>query len=132
MIVKDIELYVEQHRREYITDKFEFASYHAPNTMYSVSNDLDEILLTMSYHAIKVWHRTMSLIKRNTDPVKACTIKMSYDDYKDIVSRNYFYKAVRELSDGALIYETNRRGVYVINILFANKLFKPKLDIPEE
>lgn len=129
MKLTDVDQYLEQHKREYITDKFEFASYCPPNTMYHVSNELDELLLTMSNHAIRLWHRTMSRVKRNTDPVRVVTIQIEYRDYKDILSRNYFYSALKELCHSSLLLPTDQRSIYVVNLMYANKLFKPKLDI---
>lgn len=131
MIINDINEYLSSHLREYLTDEFAFSSYNPPNTMYYVSNNVDEILLTLSHHALKMWHRSLSLLKRNTDPAKACTINVTYSDYSDILSRNYFYKARTELIESRLIYKTTDWNLYVINVSYANKLYKPKLDIME-
>ena len=73
MTISNIPEYLEHHRREYLTDEFAFSSYNPPNTMYQVSNDVDEILLTVSFHAIKMWHRSLSLLKRSKDPSQACS-----------------------------------------------------------
>ena len=97
--------------------------------MYQVSNDVDEVLLTLSYHAIKMWHRSLSRLKRNSDATKACSLSMMYEEYSDILSRNYYYTALKELLDVELIHSTLDKHVYVISITYANKLYKPKLDI---
>jgi hypothetical protein len=129
MTISNIPEYLEHHRREYLTDEFAFSSYNAPNTMYQVSNHVDEILLTVSFHAIKMWHRSLSLIKRSKDPSLACSLAVSYSEYSDILSRNYYYKALNELLDKDLLFKTTDKHVFVINIMLANKLYKPKLDI---
>jgi hypothetical protein len=129
MTIKNIPEYLELHRREYLTDEFAFSSYSSPNTMYQVSNDVDEILLTMSFHAIKMWHRSLSLLKRNKDASQACSLHVVYSEYSDILSRNYYYKALNELLDRNLMYKTSDKHVYVVNISLANKLYKPKLDL---
>lgn len=129
MIVTDIPEYIDRHQRSYLTKDFAYSSYHSPNTMYKVSNDLDEVLLSLSYHAIKMWHRNMTLLKRNIDPIKACSITIVYNNYDDILSRNYYYKALKELLVSNLIYPTSDKHVYVVNLVYANKLYSPKLDI---
>jgi len=128
-MIKNTEHYLEQHLREYITNEFAFASYSPPNTMYQVSNDVDELILTLSFHANKMWHRSLSRLKRNQDPVKACSLMFAYSEYQDIMSLNYYYKAIKELLKVSLLYSTPNKSVYVINITYANKLYKPKLDI---
>lgn len=129
MEVKDIAQYLETHLREYHTDEYLWYSYHAPHTMYHVSNDLDEVLLEHSYHAIKMWHRTMSRLKRNRDASKACTVTMKYKAYEDILSRNYYYLALKELVNSSLLLPTPVKQVYVVNLLYANKLYKPKPEV---
>lgn len=129
MTIEDIDDYINRHERSYQTKDFIYSSYHSPHTMYKVSNDVDEILLTMSFHAIKMWHRSLSLLKRNLEPSKACTVAIVYSEYSDILSRNYFYKALRELLQSKLLFATVDKHIYVINLIYANKLYSPKLDI---
>lgn len=129
MIITDIQDYIDRHEREYNTKDFSYSSYNAPHTMYYVSNDLDEILLEQSVHAIKLWHVILSTLKRNVDGTKACTIVMTYESCREHLSRNYFYKAIKELVDSALLFRTPCKHTYVVNIVYANKLFRPKLDM---
>lgn len=128
-MITNTQEYLDQHLREYLTEEFGYASYSPPNTMYNVSNDLDELLLTLSYHALKMWHRSLSRLRRNPDPVKACSLQIVLTEYSDILSRNYYYKALDELIGAQLIHKTPVRHLYVINITYANKLYKPKLEI---
>jgi len=128
-MITDIEGYLESHNRDYLTEEFGFSSYNPPNTMYQVSNSLDELLLQCSYHAIKMWHRSVSLLKRNKDAVRACTIEVTFKLYDDVLSRNYYYKALKELTDHKLLIPTPDKNIYVINVQMANKLYKPQLEL---
>lgn len=129
MIIDNIEEYLERHKRDYITDEFAYSSYYSPNTMYQVSNDLDEILLTLSPHAVKLWHYILMSLKRNKDAHKACQVNVTLHDCITILSKNYYYKALQELLESTLIYATTTKHLYVVNVIYANKLYKPKFDI---
>ena len=94
-----------------------------------MSNELDELLLTLSYSGMKCWHRCLSLLKRNTDATKACTVVLSLHLFTDIVSKKYYYFGIKELVERSLLLATNDKNVFIVNIKHANKLYKPKLDI---
>ena len=128
-MIKDISAYLELHQKEYTTEDFIYVSYTSPNTMYSVSNNLDELLLTLSIHSIKMWHRCLSLLKRSPDATSACSITLSYENFSDILTRNYYYKAKKELVHHRLVLATSKSSIYVVNILYANKLYKPKVEL---
>lgn len=128
-IHKHISEYIDNQRRDYITDDFAYASYNAPHTMYAISNDLDDILLKLKPRAYKVWHRTMTLVKRNHDPVMACSVHMRYEYYTDLVSRSSYFLAIKELVDAELLLKTKSPVIKIVNVKYANKLFKPKLEI---
>lgn len=128
-MIKDLTRYLERHKRDIITDDYAFSTYNAPNTMYQVSNDLDSLLLTQSAKAIKLWHMVMLFLKRNSDGTKAIVVVMKYDLFSVGLSRNSFFKAFKELVDCNLLIPTLDSSVYVVNIQYANKLYKPKLDI---
>lgn len=131
MTIRSKDQYIESHKRDYMTPEYQYASYTPPNTMYQVSNDIDDVLLNCSVHAIKLWHVIMSRIKRNPDPTKAITLELNYEIAKPYLSRNYYYSALKELVDKTLIHYTSSRGEFVVNICYANKLYRPKLDIQD-
>jgi hypothetical protein len=131
-IHEHISSYVDSLRREYISDDFIYASYNAPNTTYKFANDLDHIMLSLSHPAIKVWFRTMTLLKRNSDPVLACSIQLKLEYFTDIMSRATYFKAVAELVARDLLIKTPKRSLYIINIKYANKLYNPKVVVPVE
>jgi len=128
-MITDIEAYLDSHTRQFTTEEFIFNSYTAPNTMYAVSNDLDEIVLKLSFSGMKCWHRCLSLLKRSGDATKACSLVLNHKLFDDVLSRKYYYLAVKELVERSLLLATDVRGTYVVNIHCANKLYKPKLDI---
>lgn len=119
--------YLEQHRIEILTDEFGFATYNSPNTMYSVGNHVDELVLRLSPAALRMWHRCLSLLRRNTDPVLACSFIMKLELFEDIVTRNAYFKGKKELIRYDLILPTKDNKLYIVNIKHANKLYKPKL-----
>lgn len=132
--MKDIHIhisdYLDSERKDYLTEDFGYSSYTAPNTMYQVSNDLDEILLKLPYSALKVWHRTMTLLKRNHDPVIACSVLMKYDYYSDLISKPTYHRSVKILVDADLLITTSKSTIKIVNVKYANKLFKPKFELP--
>lgn len=123
---KALSQYLDNHKHFVQTDKFEYTTYNLPHTMYLIANELDEILLTFPPRTYKVWHRCMSLLKRNRDPVKASTLSLKYSLFEDLVSRNSYYKALKQLTESRLLLETGQRQLYLVNVQFANKLYKPK------
>ena len=128
-MIDDINDYLNSHERQYRTKDFIYNSYNSPNTMYQVSNNLDELLLTLSFSGLKMWHRCMSLLKRNGDPTIACTIVMNYHSFCDILSQKYYYIAMKELQQKDLLLATRYKNRVIVNIDYANKLYKPKLEI---
>ena len=128
-MIKNIQEYLSSHQRDYITDDFAYSSYNAPNTMYQVSNDLDEVLSECSLSSIKLWHLIMLCVKRNSDPVKAISVTLSHDMFTGKISRNHYYKSLKELVERRLLLTTDIKHVYIVNVQYAHKLYKPKLDI---
>lgn len=122
----EVKSYIERNTFEIVTPEFHYYAYHMPNTTYQVSNDIDEILIRLSPKAYRVWHRTLSIAKRNEDPVLSCVVKCSFSLYSDVSSRNSFFAALEELCGAQLLIKTSSKGIYVINIRYASKLFKPK------
>jgi hypothetical protein len=121
--------YLESQRTDILTDEFGYSTYTAPNTMFHISNALPEMMIRMSPRVLKVWLRSISRLRRNHDPVIACTITMSYTYYKDVVSKGSYYKALKELEDEGLLIKTLNKKVFIVNIKHANKLYKPKFEI---
>lgn len=128
-MINDLTKYLESHTRDYITEEFAFSSYNAPNTMYNVSNKLDAILLECSFGTMKMWHMIVLRLKRNADPVKAIVVELNHTQFTHVIARNTYYRSLKELTDKQLLVATPRRGEYVVNIVYANKLYSPKLDI---
>ena len=128
-MIKDMKTHLEDKTRTYVGPDMAYHSYNPPNTMYQVANTLDQVLLTCSYHSMKLWHSIMSRVKRNTDPVKVISIELRYTLFSDHLSRNYYYMALKELTDKELIQTTTTKCLYVINIDYAHKLYRPKFDI---
>lgn len=128
-MIESIDDYLEKKRRDYLTDEFAYSSYHAPNTMYQVANGLDDVILTLSFGAMKMWHKSLSLLKRNKKSSIACSVIMEYDTFEKVVSRNVFFKAKKELCDKQLLLPTTKRTVYIVNIDYACKAFRPKIDL---
>ncbi len=129
LMIEDITKYIEQHQRDYITEEFAFSSYNAPNTMYQISNVTDELLLLCTPNSIVMWHMLMLRLKRNHEPVKVVTVHPMFEEFKDRMSRNTYFKCLKQLVDQQLLIPTTKRGEYVVNIVYANKLYNPKLDI---
>lgn len=125
----EISAYLERNKRDYLTEGFGFSAYNAPNTMYNVSNDLDDILIKLPLSTTRVWHRTMKLLKRNSEPTIACTVIVKYDYYKDLMSRKTYFKAMKELKDIKLFINTSTSNMIIVNVKYANKLYKPKLEL---
>jgi hypothetical protein len=127
---KHISDYLDGQRKDYITDDYAFTSYHAPNTTYVVSNDLDDILIELPLKALRTWYRTMRLLKRNHDPVLACTVVMKYEHYKDLMSRKSFYESKALLLEAQLLIKTAKPSIMIVNVRYASKLYKPKFEFP--
>ena len=128
-MIKDMNKLLEEKTRTYVGPDMAYHSYNPPNTMYQVSNTLDEVLLSCSYHSMKLWHSIMSRVKRNSDPVKVISMELRYSHFSEYLSRNYYYMALKELTDKQLIHTTTTKCLYVINIDYAHKLYRPKFDI---
>lgn len=122
--------YLELQRKDYITKDFAYTSYHAPNTTYTVSDELDRILIKLPPKAYKMWHRTMSNMKRNHDPIVACTVLFKYEFYKDLMTKNSFYDAKAILLEHELFIKTSKSNIIIVNVKYASKLFKPKFEFP--
>ena len=121
--------YIDSKKREFLTPEFGFASYTAPNTMFSVSNDLPDLMLKLTTPTLRFWIKALSTLKRSQNPVLAVTILVKYEDYKELVGRTNYYKAIKELLKHELFIATLRKNVFIVNIKYANKLYKPKLDL---
>lgn len=124
-----IESYLESKRRDYITDSFAYASYHTPNTMFRINNRLPELELQLPYKSLQLWLRCLMLLKRNHDPVFGCTITLDAESVKDLMSANIYFKAKRHLLNEGFLIKTLKRGIYIVNVDYASKLFKAKLEI---
>lgn len=108
-----------------------YNSYNPPNSMYKINNDLFDVLLSVSPVACKLYMRMVSDLKRSSDTVLAVTVVSKPELYTSITKdRSYYYKAVKELVVLDLLIKTPKRGVYIINPKWANKLPNPKLVIP--
>lgn len=125
---ESISKYLDSQLRTYLTDEFAYASYTSPNTTFSVHNDLFEIMLGLNPSALKMYLRTVTLLKRNADPVLACTIKVKYELYEDLFSPRSFKSAKKELITKDLFLTTDHRDIVIVNVKYANKLFKPKVE----
>ena len=122
--------YLEQHKRTYITADFAFTSYNPPNTTHRVSDDLNEILLTLPGPTIKVWLRTVSLLVRNSDPVLAVSVLLPFELFEDLCSRSSFFRALKELKANDLLVKVpGVQSLYLVSPAYTHKLYKPKLDI---
>lgn len=126
---KHISDYLDTQKRDFLTESFGYSTYTAPNTMFNLSNDMPEIMISMPPTTLKVWLRILSLLKRNHDPVLACTAYLEYDAFTDVAARTSFYKARKKLASMGLIIKTTKRSMYIVNVKYANKLFKPKLEL---
>jgi len=124
-----ISTYLESQRTDILTDDFGYSTYTAPNTMFHMHNAMPEIMIAMPPRVLKVWLRSISRLKRNHDPVIACTIVMGYTHYKDIVSKGSYYKAVKQLEEDKFLIPTLNKKIYIVNVKHVNKLYKPKFEI---
>jgi len=97
--------------------------------MYQVANALDELLLTCSSSTVMLWHMVLVQLKRNNDPTVAITVELKHELFKDNIGRSAYYKSIKELVHKNLLLSTPVKQQYVVNIMYANKLYKPKLDI---
>ena len=128
-IHEHVSQYVDRHRREYITEDFAYSAYTPPHTMFDISNDLPAKLLDLSSSSIRLYLVLLSRLRRNVDVVKACTVVVKQSDLSSIMSRNTFYQSLKELIGARFVLKTKQRSTYIVNIQFANKLYKPKLDV---
>lgn len=122
--------YLESQKKDIITDDFAYSTYTSPNTMFNISNDLPELMIAMQPTTLKIWLRMISLIRRSHDPVLACTVHVKHTAFKDIAGRTAYYKALKQLTDMELLIKTKKVSMFIVSIKYANKLFKPKFDIP--
>ena len=127
-ITKNVRRYVERHRRQYQTKDFIFDAYNPPNTMFKVANELPLILLQLPNNVIRLYLFLLTLLKRNPDIAKACTVQVAPIDVV-FMSRNTFYKCINILHDKELVLKTDQDFTYIINIQYANKLYSPKPEI---
>jgi len=124
-----ISAYIKSTIIEYITPDFGYASYTAPNTMFNISNELPDLMLKLTTPTLRLWLKALSSLTRNPNPVLAVTVTVRLEDYKELVGRTNYYKALKELQDVKLFIPTLRKNVFIVNIKHANKLYKPKLDL---
>ena len=120
--------YLETCKTTYLTDKFGYTSYNKPNTMFNIHNDLPDLLLTLNSTPLRMYIKCLSLIKRSHEPTAAITISFNIKDFD--LSRSAFYSSKKELIDAGLLIKTPKPSVMIINVHYANKLFKPKFDDP--
>jgi hypothetical protein len=128
-IHSEISRYVEGNIRTYIGGNIMYSSYNSPNTTSSVSDMLWPLLEVIEPISIKMYARSVSLLRRNPDPILACSISLHYDLYKDLMSSKSYYRAKAELIQCRLIIATSSSKLFIVNIQYTNKLYKPKLDI---
>ncbi len=105
-----------------------YKTYNPPNTMFEISNNLPEILLTLPTTCREMYLRILVMLKRNPDPVLSCTTIMSFKIYKEFMSRASYYKNKKLLMNEQLILKTSDPTIFVVNVNYACKLPKPKLD----
>ncbi len=56
-------------------------------------------------------------------------VMLVYNNFKDLYNKKTYYEAIKELIEAKLLLKTSKRGAYIVNVHFANKLFKPKFEI---
>lgn len=121
--------YIESKRREFITPDFGYASYTSPNSTFSVGNDLPDLMLKLTTPTLRFWLKALSSLTRSSNPVLAVTILVRYEDYKELVGRTNYYAALKELQKYELLLATPKKSIYIVNVKYANKLYKPKMDL---
>lgn len=124
--IETVQDYLATLYQEFESDNGRYGTYSKPNTTYRVHNDLDEALLTLKPAEYRMWHRTLSLLKRNADPVLACSFNPRHTCYADLMSRPSFYTALAVLTERKFFVKINR-GLYVVNPRVANKFYIVKL-----
>ena len=118
--------YLSTIHTEVHSENFHYGTYSVPNATYKVHDDIDDWLLSLKPSEYRLWHRTLSLLKRNVDPVLACSFRPKHSDYCDLMSKRHFYTALAVLTERKFFVKINR-GLYVVNPRVANKCYSTKL-----
>ena len=127
-IVNEVRRYLSMETMLLGFGKHVYKTYNPPNTMFEISNDLPELLLMLPTTCRDMYLRILVTMKRNPDPVLGCTTIMSFDIYREFMSESSYYRNKKLLMDKQLILKTSNPTVFVVNINYACKLSKPKLD----
>lgn len=127
MVQQQVEHYLESHLRIITTDSFTYKTYTAPNTMVNSYYKMSEVMLAMPYLSLKCWLRTIGMLKQSNDLVKAVTVNVSYENYKDIISKNRYRISMNWLKIQGFLIATKKRDVMIVNLDYYNMLSNPKL-----
>lgn len=123
--------YLESQLKTFFTKEFGYKRYNSPNTMYKVSNKVDDLLLTLDPYTVMFWHKCLSMLKRNTNPELSCSLLLNPLQFDSLMKRRKYYYCLKELLKCSLLIATDNKKLFIVNVDYANKLFDPKF-IPED
>lgn len=125
-MITDIDLWVDSNERDINIGSKHYVTYGYPKSYYKVSHYTDELLLSLSYASMKLWHKSLLLLKVSNSKSACVAIRLHHSEQSDILSKASFYKAIKELVRYRLLLNTNQTNIYVVNIQHAHKLNSPK------
>lgn len=74
----------------------------------------------------KIWEGILTLIKSSRSPVISGGLYFKYERFEDVCKRRSFYKTKRKLLDLGLLIKTPFKDFYLLNPLYAIKLYAPE------
>lgn len=113
--------HITDHLRTFNTDKFVWNDFYPPNTTATITDSCVSLLATMNPHTCSLYMKIVNELTRSTDPALAVTVHLSYD--KLGMSRSSYFKSLKELKDYRLILPTPKKGMYIVNVQFFNKIY---------
>lgn len=123
---QEVTEFLELHKRMHGPEAFRYASYNPPNSMIHISDHCLLLMCDMSPTESKLWLNILKILKRNHEPVLACTALIKFSDLSDLMCKASFYKCLNLLVNKRFVIKTRKSFVYIVNPQFAHKLFKPK------
>lgn len=123
-----VQAHLDAHLQTYLGPDFGYNSYNPPNTTMVIADSLPEILLGLSGGAIRLYLRCLQLLKRNQDPVLACTVLLKASSVQDLFGERQYRRCRNELLSAGLLLATDSPSLVIVHVGYANKLYKPKLE----
>jgi hypothetical protein len=124
-MITNVHLWIESNEREFVLSNKTVVTYGNPRSYYKVNHYTDKLLKHLSYASMKLWHHSLDLLSSSRVIEDCVTVRLHHEQCKELLAKNSFYKAVKELVRYRLLLETDKPNVYVVNIQYACKLNSP-------